>query len=43
MDLDTFSAWWCRTIAYFGITQKDEIFGKKSFDNAQPRKVHKAY
>ncbi|KUG11309.1 hypothetical protein BEI02_01565 [Elizabethkingia sp. HvH-WGS333] len=27
-------------IAYFGITQKDEIFGKKSFDNAQPKKVH---
>lgn len=27
-------------IAYFGITQKEEIFGKKSFDDAQPKKVH---
>ncbi|EMR0490365.1 hypothetical protein RGP16_004098, partial [Elizabethkingia anophelis] len=27
-------------IVYFGITQPEEIFGKKSFDNAQPKKVH---
>ena len=27
-------------IVYFGITQPEEIFGKKSFDNVQPKKVH---
>ena len=40
MDMDSLGSWRVGAIVYFGITQPEEIFGKKSFDNVQPKKVH---